>query len=280
MRKSQSSRSAPPSSPAPSTDRTLDIFEKLAREPNGLRLQDLAEAIGAPAGSTHRLAALLQARGYLRRDEASRRFFLTPALLRLGYAAMGGQHLVEVALEAMRPLRDDLRETVLVGALRGGEGVILAQIPGLHQFRYTVDAGVFHSLHTAAPAKAILAALPAAERDPVLAGMSFPRLTPRTLASRASFERELDRVRRDGYAVDRAEEFEGVHCVGAAVRDLHGHPAAAVWVTGPAERMPRSQFARLGARVKACADAITERLGGAPGRGSDAGDERKPKAEV
>ncbi len=258
-------------SPAPSTDRTLDIFERLAREPNGLRLQEIAEAIGAPAGSTHRLVTLLQARGYLRRDDGSRRFFLTPALLRLGYAAMGGQHLVEVALEAMRPLRDEVRETVLVGALRGGEGVILAQLPGLHQFRYTVDAGVFHSLHTAAPAKAILAALPAAAREPVLAGMAFPRLTPRTLASRAAYERELERVRHDGYAVDRAEEFEGVHCVGAAVRDLHGHPAAAVWVTGPAERMPRTKFAWFGARVKACADAITERLGGPPGHGPDAG---------
>jgi DNA-binding IclR family transcriptional regulator len=262
MRKAQADRAAGPGSPAPSTDRTLDIFERLAREPNGLRLQEVAEAIGAPAGSTHRLVTLLQARGYLRRDDASRRFFLTPALLRLGYAAMGGQHLVEVAMEAMRPLRDEVRETVLVGALRGGEGVILAQLPGLHQFRYTVDAGVFHSLHTAASAKAILAALPPCEREPILAGMSFPRLTPRTLASRAAFERELERVRRDGYAVDRAEEFEGVHCVGAVVRDLHGHPAAAVWVTGPAERMPRSKSAWFGARVKACADAITERLGG------------------
>ncbi len=265
MRKDSSIRESPSTSPAPSTDRTLDIFEQLAREPSGLRLQEIAEAIGAPAGSTHRIVTLLLDRGYLRRDAASRRFFLTPALLRLGYAAIGGQHLVEIALDAMRPLRDEVRETVLVGTLRQAEGVILAQMPGLHQFRYTVDAGVFHSLHTAAPAKAILAALPSAERDPVLAGMSFPRLTPRTLLSRAAFERELDRVRRDGYAVDRAEEFEGVHCVGAVVRDLHGHPVAAVWVTGPAERMPRSKFAWYGGRVKSCADAITERLGGTRG---------------
>ncbi len=249
---------------APSTERTLDILELLARHPRGLTLNELAEGIGAPAGSVYRLAMILQQRGYLHRDPETKHFSLTSALLRLGYAALSEQNLVEIALDAMHRLRDDVKETVLIGTLRHAEGVILAQLPGLHQFKFTIDPGMFMCLHTAAPAKAILASLPSAELASVLKDMEFKKLTPHTITGREAFEAELETVRQKGYAVDHAEEFESVHCVGAAVKDLHGYPAAAIWVTGPAERMPKERFEWLGRQVKNCADSISNRLGAGP----------------
>ena len=42
---------------APSTERTLNVLELLSRQPRGLALNEIAEGIGAAAGSTYRIVA-------------------------------------------------------------------------------------------------------------------------------------------------------------------------------------------------------------------------------
>jgi len=123
------------------------------------------------------------------------------------------------------------------------------------------EPGTRQPLHASASTKAILAFSPEAERDALLARHRFEALTRRTLASRGAFEAELARVRSRGYAVDRGEALEGVHCVAAPVRDRRGGAVAAVTVTGPAQRMPEKDFPAIGARVRDCARRISARLG-------------------
>ena len=65
--------------------------------------------------------------------------------------------MVEKAIDVMRELRDDVNETVLLGTLVGTRGVILEQVLSTHPLKVMVDPGHNFALHTAAPAKAMLA---------------------------------------------------------------------------------------------------------------------------
>jgi DNA-binding IclR family transcriptional regulator len=71
----------------------------------------------------------------------------------------------------------------------------------------------------------------------------------------------LEEVIKKGYAVDRSEEIEGLHCVGAPIFNHRGHPIAAIWVTGPSFRFPESAFDRIGRKVASAAAQISQRFG-------------------
>ena len=53
-----------------------------------------------------------------------------------------------------------------------------------------------------------------------------------------------------------------MRCIAAPVFDAAGEAVAGVSISGPAARLPDEALDGIGARVKAAADAIGERLGG------------------
>jgi DNA-binding IclR family transcriptional regulator len=65
----------------------------------------------------------------------------------------------------------------------------------------------------------------------------LPQFTRNTLTSVPALEKELERIRRMGFAVDNEEAELGVRCIGAGVRDDSGALVAGLSVSAPAERM-------------------------------------------
>jgi DNA-binding IclR family transcriptional regulator len=248
-------------SSVPALDRALTILELLAAHADGMRMREIAEHLDLPANSVFRITGTLEERGYLQRDGEDMRYRLTRKFLSLGYAAIGEDKLVERALDVMRHLRDETQETALIGIRIDHEGIVLEQAAATQPLKFLVDPGTRFPLHTSAPGKAILAFLPPVERDAVLRKLKFTRFTPRTITSRQDFELELEGVLRQGYGIDRGEELEGLHCVGAPVFNHRGYPIAALWVTGPSFRFPASQLHPIGAKVAAAARQVSQRFG-------------------
>jgi len=245
----------------PNLVRALSILELLARHADGLSMIQIAGELGFPNNSVFRVTSTLFDRGYLNRDEKSRRFTLSRKFLALGYASISEKNVVEMSIDIMRQLRDTTKETVLLATLVGESMVVLAQVPGTHPFKFMVDPGARLHVHTSAPGKALLAFLPESERASIIGRMKLVKFNARTLTAKARLRAELERVRECGYAVDHAEQLEGVHCVGAPVRNQHGYPIAAIWITGPRNRIPATSFAALGREVLDHADRISARFG-------------------
>ena len=68
-------------------------------------------------------------------------------------------------------------------------------------------------------------------------------------------------MRECGFALDRAEQLRGIVCVGAPVLDRHGYPIAAIWTTGPSDRIAEDQYARVGDIIRRHARAISTEFG-------------------
>jgi DNA-binding IclR family transcriptional regulator len=245
----------------PNLERGLLILEHLTRHPEGQGISDIASALEYPLNSVFRATNTLLKHGYVERHPLSKKFTLTRKLFSLAYGGESDRNLMENSLDLMRELRDQVRETVVVSILDRDEGLILEQVPGLHPFRFVVEPGVRQVVHASASCKAILAFLPEEERGACLGRLEFSRLTNRTITDRSAFEAELGKVRSRGYAVDRGEGLEGVHCVAAPVRNQQGRPIAAITVTGPSTRMTERDFARIGPLVRDCAMRISARFG-------------------
>lgn len=245
----------------PNLDRALAMIEQLSDRPAGLNVSELSVALGIPKNSAFRIAVTMESRGFLEREEKTKRYRLTHRLLMLGAVAATDSSLFERSGDVMRRLRDETQETALLGTLTATGGVVLDQAMGTHPFKFAVDAGTRFMLHTAAPGKAMLAALPEPERRQRVAAMEFPRFTAATIVGVELFMEHLEAVAKRRYAFDLGEEHEGQTCVGAAILGATGSPIAALWITAPSARIGDGSLDEIGKTVRAHADEISERFG-------------------
>lgn len=245
----------------PNLERGIRILELLLDHPDGLQQSYIAAALACSKTSVYRITMTFLDHGYIVRDEDTKALRLSRKLVAMGSRVVAEEDLLTTALDVLKRLRDQVRETVLIGTNVETELVVLGQVLGSHPFKFSVDLGTRLPLHTAAPGKAILAFVPEEERSRVVGRLSFTRFTERTITNAVRFMRELATVRETGYALDRGEQLTGIHCVAAPVFDRQGYPIASIWMTGPTDRIGEGDLARIGAEVRVHADQISRRLG-------------------
>lgn len=242
----------------PALERGMRILELLSGHPGGLSMTDMG-ALGLPAASLYRMLVTLAELGYVVREENDR-YRLGRKLLTLGYRTVDESSLIEKALAPMRELRDRTGETVMLGVLYGEEGVVIESVKSNQAVCVSVRIGHHYPLHTAAPAKAMLAFLPDGERDTFLRRISYTEFTEKTIRNAKELESELSEIRRTGIAYDRGEELRELRCAGAPILNAKGYPAAAVWIGGPESRLNDAALRRCGAMVRKTADEIQQKL--------------------
>jgi DNA-binding IclR family transcriptional regulator len=249
-----------PEALAPSTDRTFALLELLSQYPDGLSIAQITRQLGVAQNSVFRITKTLEARGYLTRRDRDKCYLLTDKLLHIAQPKVGGKNLVEESLPVMKQLRDETTESVVLTVRSGHEGVLILQIPALHVMKIMWDLGIRTPLYNNAPGKLFLALADEPARRRLISQQEFTRWTERTITDERELAEHLLKVREQGYAVDRGEYIEGIHCVAAPVFALEGEMAAAICVSGPAARIPARSFSALGKQVIEAADRITDRL--------------------
>jgi DNA-binding IclR family transcriptional regulator len=242
-------------------ERALRVFELLAENPQGLTSSDISKQLAVSRNSVFRIASTLVDHGFLTREDDRRTFHLSLKLLSIGIKSRSAPSVVEQALPIMHQLQSKYRETIPLGVLSGEQGVVLEEVEGTHHFRYVLDAGKLFYLHTSAPGKAMMAYLPKDEQTELVNKLEYKVFNERTIDSPKRLKAELVEVREKGYAVDRAEEIEGMHCVGAPIFNRKGRPVAAIWITGPSTRIHEKNFDKIGTDVRNHTDIISQKLG-------------------
>jgi len=83
----------------------------------------------------------------------------------------------------------------------------------------------------------LLAYLPEGERKKILGKRELPHLTEKTITDKEELEKELNKVKKQGFALDRGENEKDVQCIAAPIRNFQGKIIAAISISGPAYRV-------------------------------------------
>jgi IclR family acetate operon transcriptional repressor len=242
-------------------NRVVDILQLLAGSPGGLVLRDVSARLEAPKSSLLPLLRALRARGYLAQGLAGE-YRLGPGAMDLGAAAPGPAALIDAARPAVVDLMRRTGETVFLGTLSSDHAsiVYVDKVESDHIIQYAGGVGDRRPLHATSIGKAILAFLPAGERDAILKALSLSRHTERTVTSLPALRASLEQVRKSGVCVTIDELVPGASGIAAPVFDRHGRVAGACAVGGPTDRV-RPRLRALATDVKAAARALSVRLG-------------------
>jgi len=85
--------------------------------------------------------------------------------------------------------------------------------------------------------KVLLAYRPKGEVDALLGRGPLERLTRHTITSVGQVRRELEKVRDQGFALDREECEEGACCIAVPIRNAQGEVEAALGISAPTTRL-------------------------------------------
>jgi IclR family KDG regulon transcriptional repressor len=240
--------------------KVLRILEALQGSSSGLVLKAICDQTGIHKSTAHRFLKHLERERYLLRTESGA-YLIGPRLSQL--SARGNQ---EATLQAVaRPILWDLwkstQETVNLAVLDQGTVLYIDVIESPHEFRLSSRVGTRRSVHVTALGKALVAFLPEETRETILNSISFQPATPRTIGNLVQFRQELEKIRRQGYAVDDEEAVQGARCVSAAILNTAGDAIAAVSVSGPVTRVSPNLVSALARAVTSAAHAVSSAMG-------------------
>ena len=248
-----------------SIERAAAILRLLSGRTRRLGVVDLAGELGLPKGTVHGLLRTLQHVGFVEQDEETGKYQLGAALLHMGSSYLDGNELRTRALNWSDSLAARTqRERAHRDAARGPGA---DRPPRLPPRRQPADA----RRRRAAARSRQRAGQDPARRPPLRGGASWrdPGLesfTPATITDPEALERELERVRKRGWAADIGELVNGEVSCAAPILDRRGVTVGAMGVSGPPERLLAARQPRgdLVAFVREAARAVSRELGAIP----------------
>jgi IclR family KDG regulon transcriptional repressor len=255
--------------PAKAVVKTMRILECLSQE-RSLGVTELANRVSKNSGSLHmdkstvyRFLNSLKELGFVRQDPETEQYSMTLKLFEIGMAVLDRLELWREAQPVIKQVAQATGETVHLASLDGDGLVYLGKIESSKTLRVSMMSRVGQS----APAyctglgKTLLAHLARDRVTEILNREKMVRFTERTITKRADLDRELETIRRTGYAVDNEEHEIGVRCVAAPVYDNAGEVIAAVSISVPSVRLIEGDIPRYGETVMRAARKISGRLG-------------------
>jgi IclR family transcriptional regulator, pca regulon regulatory protein len=216
--------------------RGLDVIRVFQPGEPVMSLAAVADAAGLARPTARRILLTLAELGYVR--AAGGGFELTPRVLELGMSYVLSRNLWEVARPHLAALVAQTRESSSIAQLDGSDIVYVARVAVPKIVALAVTIGTrFPALQTSL-GKVLLAALPPAEVDRVLAEPSRSGIDPRWQPALPEREAALREVRARGWALTDEQLVPGIRSVAAPLRDGNGQVIAALNVNAHAAETP------------------------------------------
>jgi IclR family acetate operon transcriptional repressor len=236
--------------------KALGILE-LLQEPMGLN--DVARHIKLSKTSAFRLLCTLESSGYLAQSGAGQ-YSLVPEIHRVASSRFLIR-LMETATPLMCDLGRSLRETISLAALFENRIEVIAIEESPELLRMSNVIGHILPPNASSLGKIITAFQADERREKLLRSYGIYRFTPSTITDRSELQREFERSRAQGFAVDREESVADGYCFAAPIFDKRGGVPAGISVSLPKLRMGASgQEARFVESLQATAARISAAL--------------------
>lgn len=237
------------------------IFSLFSMEREEIGIREASQILGIYPSNIHRLFATLEKCGFLEKNE-NRRYRLGEKIF-----AVGSLYPFSFPLrKIVRPHAEELAKIHNTGVHFGiiskhppYSVIILDRIINfesssqIHRISYNIP------VHTSGVGKAILAHLPIKERNQILASLVLTKFTENTITDKKRFLAALEKIREDGYAIDRAETHLNIFCVAAPIFQ-NEKVVGSLSLTDSGGRLNEKKFIEVGRALKERTEFISRQL--------------------
>jgi DNA-binding IclR family transcriptional regulator len=241
--------------------RGLEVLRAFTPTDGLLGNQELAERTGLPKPTISRLTHTLTRLGYLTHVKRLGKYQLAPPVLSLGYAVLGNMNIRQVARPHMQALADHADASVALGSRDRLSLVYVEACRSPSSLMLRLDLGARIPLATTAMGRALIAALPEAERAFLLERMAR-REEPNWPTIRAGIERAAEDLATRGFTLSLGDWQADVAAVGVPLIPPDGSGIFAFNCGAPAHQLSRDRLERdIGPRLVNLVRTVEASLG-------------------
>jgi len=241
------------------TLRTFALLEHLVAAEGPVSLADIANDVGLPKASLHRMLASLEAGGLvIRAPEHKNAYVIGPRLAQLGLGVMMHSGARRLRHAILARLVGDLGETCNLTMLHGAQVLYLDRMEAPWPLRLDLKPGSHVPVYCSASGKLLLAMQAREQRSAIVRALKLERLTPNTITDPELLDAELDRTAHKRVAIDNEEFVVGIVCVATPVMDASDQCIAAIAVHAPVSRAPLSRALEFVPRMQEAARELAK----------------------
>lgn len=248
---------------AQAANRVLQVLKAVARSPTPISVSETARRTSLNRTTAWRMLQVLEAHGFVDREESNGRYQLGASTLLLFPAGQEDDALIRRSLPYLSRLADETGETVNLSVPRSGHAIAIHQIdpPGT----LAVDwVGRAFPPHLTSDGKIYLASLPDSDLEPYVESAVRRRYDLTQPVDLDHLREELTEVRTSGVAFTLGDLDPGLYGASAGVWDDAGRLIAIVSVTGPSHRVDRTRLEEMRPALFQAADDIRSALSPSP----------------
>jgi len=223
------------------------------------KLTEIAREVNLCKNGVYRLLYSLKQEDLVIQDPVTREYFMGPLLFEISANPLKiHQHLINCAYLEIEDLRQTTGETVILDIKFGMEKIILRQLIGTHNVTFVGKANPVEHLWLGAAGKVLLAQLDERELKMILGRIALEASTSFSITDKQVFKREIEKVRKQGYAISYSEVELGLANIAVPIGGYI--VPASLGIVGPEDRLsPRTmEFAdKLKTKAKKISKDIT-----------------------
>lgn len=246
--------------PLSSVKKALKVLQAFTDERTELGVTQISELLKSHKSSISRILMTLMAEGFVEKNPLTNKYRLGMKLVELGNRALSRFELKEYAGPYLEALAKKTNEIIHLSILDKNEIVYTDKKGEGQVLTVATKIGGRNPAYACGMGKVLLAGLSSEELVKVMSLAPLKRFTSTTIAEIPQLLKELEKVRKQGFALDNEESFPGIKCVAAPIKDIRGTVIAAMSATVPKQRMDRERMKELTKLVTECAQQISEQI--------------------
>lgn len=214
-----------------SVERAIDIVNEIARQSVPLGLPELSKAMNLPKTTIHTIVKTLKKKGFLQQDPVSKKYSLGFAVFELGVKQVSELAIQRAAMPILDHLANDLGLECRLGVWHENSVLITLTAHPVGKSRLTRQLGPRIPGYCTALGKAMLAFMSEEEVASYLEATPLSGYTSKTITDEAALNKELAKVRKNGYSISSGELISYRSAMGAPVFGIGEKLEGAISIT-------------------------------------------------
>jgi len=244
-----------------SVAKACDLLMAFCNSKKELGASELSRTLGIGKSTVWKLLNTFENKGLLKKNPNSDRYSLSVQFFQIACQYYNQISVHSVVRSFMERLSRKYGETIHFAVRDGDEIVFVDKIDGKFNISIYSRIGSRSPIYVPSVGKVILANLEHEQIMDILSRTKLQAYTEYTITTKEALLRELDKIRKQGHAIDNEEYEYSIRCVGVPVKNIAGRLIGGLSVSGMKARMTDELIEDMIEDLKLTTADITRNIG-------------------
>ncbi|MCJ8343033.1 MAG: IclR family transcriptional regulator [Cetobacterium sp.] len=222
-----------------SVQRAIDIINCFTEEDHELSLKDISEKVNLSKSTVHGILSTLLKNSFIEQNPLSSYYSLGPAFMEKSFLINEDLLLKNLGRKYLEEISQKFSVTANIFSYKNKHLHLIDRVTSPNLY-YSISTSVKKiPLNASASGKLALAYSEELNIDKLFENLEINKYTNTTIMEKDELLKEIDKIRKDGFSMEKSEVEEGIYCISVPVFKLKNKFIGTISVMGTKEKLSK-----------------------------------------